>query len=296
MISRDVARSLKDGSLHRLTIPLGPHSLIFDTDTVPTDRGVISGRLAVDGRGVRYAIAAGAESGSVLVRDDGQLTPFAVGGRFFAAIRPLAVGVEVYIQGTNEDGQNTTISVYDEQGALLRTFRAHYGSMGILSITGPTSIASSADAIVSAHGRTWWSTYTIDGWRVGQIEYSPPGAPDPSAGTVGLAAPDGSTFAAQITPAWNGYTNMPSYLAVGETAVFVAIPDAAPGWAPPEPDAITWIPLGHSRTVAELLTVHRPIAAIASAPIGAVVGNGPDPILLGLAVGVVGALWWVNRT
>lgn len=277
MVGRDVARSLQDGNVQSLTVPLGPAEVVFNgTKTVPIDRRGITGRLAIDGRGVRYATVIGWDGGSVLVRDDGRLVPMQEGGRFWTAIRPLPVGVEVFAQGPpNADGATATYRVYNEDGGLIRSFTDVYGSMGILQITGANSVRSTVEHTrVVASVRLVFVT-TIDGWSVGQFaDVVPPGI-DPQWGTIALVSPDGQVFYANPAPPWNGYTNMPSHLAVDANGrPYVAINDPTEAWPAPEPTMIDWQPLDPTRgTLEDAIARNRPMPVPPSGPMILTAGN-----------------------
>jgi hypothetical protein len=286
VVGRDVARSLADGSIHTLTVPLGPSEIQIDGRTIPIDRQGISGRLAVDGRGRAYATVIGWHGGSVLVRDDGRLVPMTTGGRFWTAIRPLASGVEVYTQGEVIDGENARYRVYDENGTELRSFIDKYGSMGILQVTGPNSIKSSVQHITTIAGTRLFYAMTVDGWTVGQLEYVPPGGAE-QWGTLGLVSPDGQLFYANLAPPWNGYTNMPSHLAVsGDGVPFVAINDPTPEWLAPEPSALTWSPVNGQGTLADAIARNRPAVSA---------GAGADNETLVLVAGLAALAFFAWR-
>lgn len=305
MVGRDVARSLKTGQVHTLTVPLGPSEIVFDgTKTVPIDRRGITGRLAVDGRGVRYATVIGWDGGSVLVRDDGRLVPMTAGGRFWTAIRPLPVGVEVYAQSEiHGDGSTATYRVFNEDGQEIRSFVDVYGSMGILQITGANSVRSTVEHTRTVAGVRLVFVTTIDGWSVGQFaDIVPPGI-DPQWGTIGLISPDGQVFYAQPSPPWNGYTNMPSHLAVDANGrPFVAINDPTEAWTAPDPAAIVWMPLDPARgTLDDAIARNRPTAStpapidpVTGAPVPAPAANA-DLFPIAVAAFALGALYLVNR-
>lgn len=287
--ARDVAVSLQDGSLHDVRFDAPGPNVAFDNGlTRQASRNILSGRLAVDGRGVQYAVAASHEANEHVLLDSIGSPEVVLqgGGRFAMAIRPMPVGVEVFAQGGNEDGENTTIRVFDEFGNVKRTFAAKYGSMGILAVTGPGSILSSADPSTfrQVGGVQGWTVLTVNGWTLMQTEDNPPN------GGLRLTAPTGEQWTAKTTPTWNGYTNMPSYLAVGVSDVRVAILDATGSLSAPAPDDIEWEPIGHSRTVASLFAAQPPVVVppfSSGSPLAQTFANNPDDIV-GLAI--LGAL------
>lgn len=296
MVGRDVARSLKDGSIHTLTVPLGPSYVEFDGTPVPIDRRGITGRLAVDGRGVRYATVIGWDGGSVLVRDDGHLTPMNEGGRFWTAIRPLPVGVEVYAQGGPENGgESCTIHVYNEAGQQVRSFSAKYGSLGIIQITGANSIKSTVEHVTTIAGRTMYYVMTVDGWSVGQLEYVPPGGAE-QWGTLGLVSPDGQYFYANVAPPWNGYTNMPTHLAVdGSGHPYAAINDPTDQWLAPDPGAIVWSPIDPSRGTLEDAIARNRLTIAPVNPSAGGAGGALDLFPIVVVAGVAGAIYLLHR-
>lgn len=218
MRARDVTLD-PSGNLAWLAIEAGTPIVFFDgieQNPIELPEPVISGRIAVDGRGVRYGVAAANHSDVTYVfTDQGAIGSVPVGGRFFVALRGLPIGAEVYAQGRHDGHDGTIITVYDADTLLeKRRFPARYGSMGILAVTGPNSILSSADPSIS-DGQTFWNRFTdpISGWSVMQVA-------DPD-GLVAVS-PTGARY--RVMPTRDGYTNMPSYIAGG----FVAVNDPDP--------------------------------------------------------------------
>lgn len=247
MKARDVFVSRYDQSIGELAIDVGGPVAMFNGQPIMLDEAIISGRGAIDGRGIGYGVAASNHSGRQIAFSTaaGQTFWIQRDGRFMSAVRPLSIGAEIYVSGVNEDGTHTTITVYDaESGEPKRNFRALYGSMGILLVTGETSILSSADPSVSRVVAGVQGSNVItdpaSGWTVMQTDQ----AIDQPDGGVRVTSPNGRQYRVKTTASWNGYTNMPIFLAVTGDQVRIGINDPSPDQLSPDPIAVEFEPIG----------------------------------------------------
>ncbi len=213
---------------------------------------LMSGRVAM-GQGMIFALLADTKSTHYLMDGNGQLRgTIPQGGRGMCALYVNNGQVEVHAQGASADGGATcTITVYgqeaDAEGVLKplegRAYSAAYGSEGILQVTGPASIRSSAGSQKNfPNDIILWNAVTAEGWWCGQINRVPHGG-SLDKGTIGLVSPTGEVFIAALIPGWDGYTNQPSYLAVKDGVPRVAMQDPDPGNSTPDPDELTWLKL-----------------------------------------------------
>lgn len=205
-----------------------------------------SGRVAVDGSGMAYALLCDNQKTHYLVDMTGvERCQIPQGGRGSCALFVNAGVLEIHAQGDTKDyGATCPILVYGVDGVLKpeRTYQAQYGSEGILQVLGPSSIQSSSSGRHPwENGIETWNTVHAGDWSAGQINRIPPGGSNN--GTIGLVPPEGPIQIAALTPTWNGYTNQPAYLAVSNGVPRVALQDPSPNIQTPGPDEIVWLAL-----------------------------------------------------
>jgi hypothetical protein len=241
---------------------------------------MMSGRVAV-ASGEIFALLADQHTTHYLIAGDGRVCgTIPIGGRGWCALFVNDGRVEVHAQGPHDGAGTCTITVYDayhadadgrlkplvtvtrnEQGEEVVTSRAYqapYGAEGILQVTGPASIRSSAGSTMTfPNDITLWNAVTVDGWWAGQINRMPPGGINNN-GTIGLVAPSGQVSIAALTPTWSGYTNMATYLAVREGTPRLAMQDPDPGQQTPGPDELVWIALDANGNVPTEPTTPEP--------------------------------------
>lgn len=238
-----------------LTIEVGTPGFTLAGAELQAPDFLMSGRAAVDGAGVAFALLVDMKVTHYLIDQTGAVRgTIPQGGRGSCALFVNDGRLEVHAQGVSDDGGATCpITVYDAyqadvDGRLVaiegRTYRAQYGGEGILQVMGPASLRSSAnDGMTFPNDVVLRKAITADGWWVGQINRIPPGGDNN--GTIGLVAPDGKVRIATLAPNWNGYTNQPSGLAVLNGVPRIAMQDPSPnqGGQTPGPDEIVWLEL-----------------------------------------------------
>jgi hypothetical protein len=259
---QDVVVNEATDRIHQATAFVGSPFVYFERDLQRSVRhrdgrpiDVWGIRLAVTDGGRRAVVGSAAHEDLSFFLDadagDTIVFPGLAGNGGFQAIRAVGERFEICLQRP-KPGELADFLVFDpESGALLRQFEAPQSSLGIIEWIVDEAgdrIVTNMDSSVTRNVRgqvrpglnaflQMWFAVERRGYVLGQIDAD-------ELGGIGLLTPDGVIRKARVeydalghAVGWNGYTNLPSRLAVnraGEVRV------ALQGALAPFPDEVVW--------------------------------------------------------